>query len=372
MSQKILFASEKYVELDEYFISNSFKKIFLVCGKSIKVLRLNDYFTNLKSRLGIEIVKFDNFQPNPTYESVVEGVDLFNNTNCDLIVAVGGGSAMDVAKCIKLYSNMNHNENYLKQTIIPNAVPFLAVPTTAGTGSEVTRYAVIYYEGAKQSVADYSCIPAVVLFDSSALKTLPAYQKKATMLDALCHSIEAFWSVNSSDESKEYSTTAIKMIFKNMDSYFKNEDTGNKKMLEAANYAGKAINITQTTAGHAMCYKLTCLYGISHGHAAALCVSKLWPYMYLNIEKCTDSRGKEYLKKTFMDIAISMGCNSIESGIDKFDKLLSGLEISAPTVESDSDFDLLKKSVNPVRLKNNPVELTEEAINNIYHTILRK
>ena len=71
-------------------------------------------------------------------------------------------------------------------------------------------------------------------------------------------------------------------------------------------------------------------------------------------------------------IAISMGCNSIESGIDKFDKLLSGLEISAPTVESDSDFDLLKKSVNPVRLKNNPVELTEEAINNIYHTILRK
>ena len=147
------------------------------------------------------------------------------------------------------------------------------MPTTAGTGSEATRYAVIYFDGEKQSISDYSCIPSAVLMDASVLKTLPIYQKKSTMMDAFCHAIESYWSVNSSEESRQYSRRAIQLIMENKDLYIGNDETGNTQMLKAAHLAGKAINLTQTTAGHAMCYKLTSLYGIAHGHAAALCVS---------------------------------------------------------------------------------------------------
>ena len=123
-----------YVELDKYLGD----KVLLVCDGSIQFLKINDYFNKKRN-----IVRFSDFIPNPLYESVVKGVELFHKEGCDTIVAVGGGSAMDVAKCIKLYSNMNNQDNYLKQKIVPNDIPLIAVPTTAGTGSEATRYAVI-------------------------------------------------------------------------------------------------------------------------------------------------------------------------------------------------------------------------------------
>ena len=372
MSQTILYATENYEELDNFFISNSYANIFLVCGHSIKLLKIGQYFDSIIQRLNVNIVKFDDFQPNPSYDAVVKGVNLFNESECDVIVAVGGGSAIDVAKCIKLYSNMNHTVNYLQQTIVPNDIPFLVIPTTAGTGSEATRYAVIYKDGVKQSVTDISCIPSMVLFDVTTLKSLPEYQKKATMLDALCHAIEAFWSVNSTEMSQEYSEKAIKMILTNYKSYLNNEDSGNRNMFEAANLAGKAINITQTTAGHAMCYKITSLYGIPHGHAAALCVSKLWQYMIANCDKCIDPRGASFLNGVFINLAKTMGGDSVKCGAIKFDLLLKELDITSPLVKNKTDFDILRKSVNPMRLKNNPVYLTEEIIDNLYHKILRE
>lgn len=145
------------------------------------------------------------------------GVKAFLESSADAIAAVGGGSAMDVAKCIKLYSGMDHNVCYLEQEIIPNDIRFLAVPTTAGTGSEATRFAVIYYEGEKQSVAHESCIPDAVLVDPEALKTLPTYHRKAAMLDAFCHAVESFWSIKSTEESRGLAAEAIRMILQYMD-----------------------------------------------------------------------------------------------------------------------------------------------------------
>lgn len=367
--QQILNASENYSELDTYLKTNGNKVVLLVCDGSLPFLKISKYFDTLEERLGIKIIKFSNFKPNPLYESVVEGVELFHSAHCDSIIAVGGGSAIDVAKCIKLYSNMNNSENYLKQNIVANDIKFLAVPTTAGTGSEATRYAVVYYNGEKQSVSDYSCIPSAVLFDSSVLKTLPEYQKKSTMMDALCHAIESFWSVNSNDESQSYSENAIKSILKYKDAYLYNSEDGNTEMLKAANIAGKAINITQTTAGHAMCYKLTSLYGIAHGHAAALCVSKLFPYMVKNIDRCIDPRGSEYVKSIFMRIAKSMGCSDEKEACVKFESIIKSLSLEVPQAEY-GDYEVLKTSVNPVRLKNNPIKLDVEAIDDLYHQIL--
>ena len=141
--QKIITADHGYAALDCFIKENNCQSLMLVCDGSIKFLKIKEYFDALSDRLSVRLTVFSDFKPNPLYESVVKGVELFKKNGCGAIIAVGGGSAMDVAKCIKLYSNMNEGENYLRQTIVPNDIPLLAVPTTAGTGSEATRFAVI-------------------------------------------------------------------------------------------------------------------------------------------------------------------------------------------------------------------------------------
>jgi len=367
--QQILNACNHYEQLDRCLKNSGQKKILLVCGSSIRYFHIGRYFDTLESRLGIKVVRFGGFTPNPLYGSVAEGVRLLNREHIRLIAAVGGGSAMDVAKCIKLYADMDHSRSYLQQTIVPNDIRLIAVPTTAGTGSEATRYAVIYENGEKQSVSDDSCIPDAVVVDPSVLKSLPLYQKKATMMDALCHSIEACWSIHSSEESRQYSRTAIEQIVACKDAYLKNTEQGNAGMLRAANMAGKAINLAQTTAGHAMCYRLTGLYRIAHGHAAALCVSRLFPYMIKNPGPCAAPGGEAWLKERFAEIAGALGCKTAVEGAERFDGILKELALGIPKAGPD-DYERLKTSVNPDRLKNNPVRLDTETIDCLYHQIL--
>lgn len=360
MDQRII---TTYEDLDKWL--HSVKKPFVV--GSLK------HQAELQAHLPRTATVFSNYQPNPLYENVQDGVKLFREESCDAIIAVGGGSAMDVAKCIKLYGNLpgdGENGVWLSSKYVPNDIPFLAMPTTAGTGSEATRYAVIYYDGKKQSVTSESFIPDTVLMDPNTLATLPPYQKKATMCDALCHAIESFWSVNSTDESKEYSRAAIKGVIKNMDGYIANTEEGRAGMLRAANTAGKAINITQTTAGHAMCYKITSLFGSAHGHAAILCDRVLFPWMVENTDKCIDPRGEEYLKETLDEIGQAMGCGNAKAGAEKLKNIFEKLELEIPAA-SEAQFEELKTSVNPVRLKNHPIQLTVETIDALYHDILR-
>ena len=368
-AQTILTPANNYESLDRWLTDNNIHTLLLVCDDSFKFLNIKLYFDSLQSRIGVRVVKFDRFKPNPLYESVADGVSVFNANRCEAIAAIGGGSAIDVAKCIKLYCNMNSGRNYLRQIILPNNVPLLAMPTTAATGSEATRYAVIYYNGAKQSVTHESCIPSAVLFDAGALQTLPLYQKKSTMLDALCHALESFWSVNSTNESKGYSHEAIQLILANRDAYLSANTDSCKAMLHAANLAGMAINITQTTAGHAMCYKLTSLYGIAHGHAAALCNRTLFPWMLRHTDLCIDTRGKDYLCSTFGEIAAAFNCGTPDIASRKFRDFVDSLELSVP-VASESDYQILKYSVNPTRLKNHPIALDSETIDRLYRKIL--
>ena len=369
MAQEILTLKGTYDKIDSYFSEKCIHSLMLVCDPSINFLKIGEYFDNLTERTGVSLVRFGDFKPNPLYESVVKGVSVFLDNKCDAIFAVGGGSALDVAKCIKLYATADHSENYLAQKIEANDIPFIAMPTTAGTGSESTRYAVIYYNGEKQSVTHDSIIPSTVIMDASVLETLPEYQKKSTVLDALCHAVESFWSVNSTEQSREYSKDAIKRILNSLDGYLHNNKDANEEMLWASHIAGKAINITQTTAGHAMCYKLTSLYGISHGHAAALCVCALWRYMLKNTDKCIDPRGKEYLENIFAQLAEAFGKKLPEEGAKAFKRIFDSLGLETPTAK-ESNYNILVTSVNPVRLKNNPVALDEEAITLLYKEIL--
>ena len=370
MEQIILTVDENYTELENYLARVEAKNILLVCGKSINMMNINHFFININSRKEYNVIKFDEFEPNPKYESVVRGVDIFNTFSCDTIIAVGGGSAIDVAKCIKLFSNMSDSNDYLEQTIIPNDITFIVMPTTAGTGSEATKYAVIYHDGEKQSITHESCIPDCVIFDETAVKTVPMYHRKAAMMDAFCHSIEAFWSINSTEESKKYAKMAINLILDNMEAYLNNDNVGNANMLKAANYAGKAINITQTTAGHAMAYKLTSIYNVAHGHAVTLCIRKLWPYMINHLDDCIDKRGKKYLEDTYRELASITGCDDTISSVERFEAVFDMLDFEIPQIASDEECQKIKDSVNATRLANNPVLLLEKNIDELYHMIL--
>ena len=336
MEQIIFEAVDNYSEVDKYIAAHSEGRIFLVCGKSFERTK---FYSHLKGTR-VEIDRFSDFRPNPTYESVTAGVEEFLQSEANFILAAGGGSALDVAKCIKLYSGKNPK--------------LFAMPTTAGTGSEATKFAVIYKDGEKQSVTDESIIPDAVLFDSSALDFLPMYHRKAAMLDALCHGIESFWSVNATPESRILSEKAITGILAGMEDFLKNDGEANKKMLAAANTAGRAINMTQTTAGHAMCYKLTSLYGIAHGYAAALCVDVLWSWMEKN---CAEKNLRE-----------TLSCLGKILSADDFRKILDDLKLGGVNISS-ADIEYLSSSVNPVRLKNHPVTMTKETIRELYETI---
>ena len=346
------------------------KKVLLVTDSSFPFLNIK----NEVEGITIPYVKFSDFTPNPLYEDVCKGVELFNAEGCDTILAVGGGSSLDVAKCIKLYCRMSKDTLYLDQEYKDTGVKLIAIPTTAGTGSESTRYAVIYYDGKKQSVTHDSIIPNVAILEPKVLKTLPLYQKKCTMLDALCQGIESWWSVNSTEESCEYSLKAIKLIMANWRNYiFENDDEAAAYIMLGANYSGRAINITATTAAHAMSYKITSLYRFPHGHAVAVCLPEIWEYMLSHMDKCIDSRGSEYLFNIFTQISLAMGCKSPSGTIAKFREMLKDLEMQNPVSEHlPSDISLLTSSVNPIRLKNNPVRLEDKIIEKIYMSVLGK
>ena len=358
-----------YVDIDNYLLSKRARRILLVQGDSAERLEIGKYFLSIPFRLGIKVYPFTKFHPNPSYDSVVDGVKEFHAQCCDMIVALGGGSAIDVAKCIKLYENLDPSQNYLCQEILPNRVPFLAIPTTAGTGSETTRYAVIYFEGEKQSITHESCIPEAICLDPSTLKTLPTYHRASSMLDAFCHALEAWWSVNSTEESRRFSKGAIKLILEYRHDYMNGNQNVAEYMMQAAHLAGKAINITQTTAGHAMCYKLTSLYGLAHGHAAALCDAVLWPYMATHLDDCRDARGRGWLEGIFQEISEAMGSVPLQEAMEILPYWLGemGMEFHGGNA---GDIAKLASAVNLVRLRNNPVRMDIKIFGELYGKIL--
>mgnify|MGYP005806294191 CR=1 FL=1 len=312
-----------------------------------------------------DLVHFTGFGSNPLYEDVCKGVDLFNQNDCDAIIAVGGGSAIDVAKCIKFFCRMDKGINYLQQEKKDTNIPLIAVPATAGTGSESTQHAVIYFDGEKQSISHPSLVPDYVFLVPELLKDLPLYQKKCAMLDALCQAIESWWSVNSTDESKAHSRKAIGAIKENWEEYiFENTDVSAEKIMWASNYAGRAINITATTAAHAMSYKITSMYGLPHGHAVAVCLPEVWEYMLEHTQDCIDNRGVEYFKSIIAEIDEMIDLSYFQGMIEK-------MEMSYPVAEDkEAEIEKLAKSVNPVRLKNNPVLLTTETLREMYRRII--
>lgn len=348
--QRLLSPEREYSEVLDYLQKSGAKHVFLVCGSSIQNLALDGFFRRLPQKAGIQVTRFSQFQPNPDWQSVEKAVDCFKG--CDAITAVGGGSAIDVAKCVRLFSN-------------GEPVPFVAVPTTAGSGSEATRFAVLYRDGIKQSVENEICMPSAVLLDPSVLRTLPVFQRKCTMLDTLCHAVESFWARGASDESRRYSKEALQLFFCSQNGYLLNEDAGNAGMQLAAYTAGKAINLAKTTAAHAMAYGMTKKYGLPHGCAAAMCLSKIWLYILSEAQE----KKNDVLVKILDELAFAFECMNAKTAVERFSALLNSLQLPRPAVY-ESDIASLCDTINEERLGNSPILLDREAIEMLYRQIL--
>ena len=357
-------------EMEELLQQLRVRNILLVCGQSFYQLHVYPFIKSLQKNKSISITLYNDFSLNPKYEEVLQGVKVFEENMCDFILAVGGGSAIDVAKCIKLFVGLEKNEDYLCQKIIENKVPLFAIPTTAGSGSETTQFAVIYIKGNKHSIEHKSVLPKYVLLYPNNLITLPIYQKKATVCDALSHAIESYWALYSSVKSRELSETAICLILDNIAGYLKNDVNSCKNIMLASNFAGQAINITKTTAAHAMCYKLTSLFGIPHGHAVMLCLPEVWEYMQKKLDVSINDQKKIYLEKTFSSLAHCLKQETPKNAIQFLKRLRSKLGLELMEKVDEKQLTLLIDSVNVERLKNSPIILKREDLRVLYQKVL--
>mgnify|MGYP001571226078 CR=1 FL=1 len=207
--------------------------------------------------------------PNPTIE-LAEQI-LIEAKTAASITSIGGGSTIDIGKYIAWKLKISHT----------------AIPTTAGTGSEVTKFAVFIKNGEKITFENNDLIPNNYELDASRILTLSPLHTLSSGLDALCQGIESYWSPRATNESRHYARLAFRTASKNLLSSYENPENEylRMKMLYAANYSGRAINITRTSVCHAISYPLTIHYGIPHGIACA------WTMPYF-----IDYFGFEFLK----------------------------------------------------------------------------
>lgn len=345
---------------------NKVTRPFFVIDKAYPFLSIKEYIDSLKLK---KAIYFDAFSPNPKYEEVLDALEVFKSNKCDFIIAIGGGSCLDVAKSIKGFAPLK--ENYLTSVIGPSPIKLLAIPTTAGTGSESTHFSVFYVQGEKYSLDSDYILPEYVILDSTLLRTLPRTQKFATMLDALCQATESYYACGSNETSEQYALKAIKMILSNYKNYlFGYEEKAAKNIMLGASLAGRAINISKTTAAHAMSYKLTSKFNIPHGLAVSLCLPHVFDFMKNHLDQVRNGISKRTLQAKFHKLE-QLYSRLTGQSVKDFIEDLTRMVIPDKGVANDHITLLeLTKSVNVDRLSNNPIQLNEEDLLNLYAIIL--
>lgn len=327
------------------------------------------------------LTEFTEYSSNPLWEDIIKGVKLWKSIKPSVIIALGGGSTLDVAKSIALLAEQNDApELYLtkekKKILAPRKIPFIAIPTTAGTGSEATYFATIYKDKVKLSLAHPSLLPDYVILDPLFTLSLSSHTTACTGMDALCQAIESYWSVHSTEESKQFAKRAIALALLNLEKAVTNPTIEVRSgMLKAANLAGKAINISFTTACHAVSYPITSYFGIPHGHAVALTLPEMIQYnAEVTGEDCLDKRGVEYVRQTMQELFELFGVESSEGMKNKIEALMDNLGLERNLrklgVLTDDDLNIIiKNGFNPDRVKNNPRKVSSDGLLKILKNI---
>ncbi|MCV3742847.1 bifunctional acetaldehyde-CoA/alcohol dehydrogenase [Lentilactobacillus hilgardii] len=322
----------------------------------------------------IEYSLFSDVEPDPTTDTVEKGVAQMRSFKPDTIIALGGGSPLDAAKNMWLfYEDPTTSFFGAKQKFIdirkrayrfnkPRKAQMIAIPTTSGTGSEVTPFAVITDSKThvKYPLADYALTPDVAIVDPQFVQTIPKGTVAASGLDTLCHGIESFVSVMASDYTRPLSLQAIKLVFENLTNSYNGDEHAREEMHNAATLAGMAFGNAFLGITHSVAHKLGGEFGLTHGIAIAITLphvirfnAKLpekiavWPKYeyfrankdyaeiarYVGIQGKTDEDLVEGLVQKIIDLAHSVGVTlSLKAwGVDKdkFDAAVDRLSVLA-------------------------------------------
>ncbi len=309
------------------------KQVFLVRGKhSFVSCGAQEVLHKVQDLTGVHFIEYMDFSPNPKDEEAHEGLQRVLEASPDIILAIGGGSVLDIAKLIRHYAA---EQGY--------ALPLWAIPTTSGTGAEATHFAVVYREGKKCSVEADDILPDVVLLYPPFTYKNDAYLTACTGFDALAQAIESYWAKGANDESRAYSFRALDLLWKQLPQLVKNPtDELRDQVSEGAYWAGRAINISKTTAPHAFSYEFTSHYGYPHGHAVAL----TFPFfMRLN--------GTEELYRV-----VGVAPND---AMRKMEEYIVSLGLSLH-LSPEVDIPTTLQQVNMQRLGNNPINVTSDLV----------
>ena len=313
----------------------------LVCSKRAEA--------GFVARTGMALPCFSGFHPNPDLADAIAGADMYRKQGCDGLISVGGGSAMDTAKAVKALLLAGDMDAVRASRLPAGNLPHIAVPTTAGTGSEATAIAVVYVNSDKLSLDHPALLPEAILLDSALLDSLPLYHKKACALDALCQGIESYWAAKATPESRIHAEKAIQGVLRNIEAYLAGDAAAADAVLEAAYESGRAISISRTTAAHAMSYQITKRIGYAHGHACMLTLPWLWKHLG--------------------DVPVLADLNRIMAVTDGAELLLgmlAALDMLPDLQPDEALLDALTASVNTQRLGNHPEPLAPEELRAIY------
>ena len=351
------------------------ERIFLVTGKdSFEACgAASVLLPQLKERTTL---RFHDFEVNPKIEDAIRGATLARNFAPEVILAVGGGSVMDMAKLIKAFLKTPGDPAQIAQGQIAVAdpqVPLIAVPTTAGSGSEATHFAVVYIGAQKFSLAAQCLLPSCAVLDGSLISSGTAYQKACNGLDALAQAIESSWACGATPESRATAFQAVHLAAMHLKRVVNGLATQVElqAMLEAANLAGQGINVSKTTAAHAWSYGITSTYGVPHGHAVWLTLPQIFQVHSTAPRSAILHPGGLDAHNTIMThLGELLHITDLEHSAAALQYRLRDLGVTPNLSEIDADTPEQRKTlsvqVNLERLSNNPVRFDEHAIRRVF------
>ena len=296
----------------------------------------------------------------------------------DIVLGVGGGRVLDSAKLLAalLASPANVDAIQIGRSLSDDALPVVAIPTTAGSGSESTHFAVLYVEGAKRSIAHSSLRPRIAIVDPELTHSLDPETTASTGLDALCQAIESIWSVRATSSSRQDAYGALDLAWRFLEPATNAPTADSRRaMAKAAQLAGRAIDVSYTTAPHALSYAITHDFGVPHGHAVALTFG---PILLYN-SQVTDSdvqhpAGARRVRQIIDEVCAALGCSNPAAAAHEFSHLIK--TVGLPTrlrdvgITSPDQRKLIAGAVDSTRLSNNPRRLTQETIRVILESVL--
>ncbi len=366
-------------KLTEIIQQNGYKKVALFIGPHIKKSELFELPRKAIEKAGVEYEVFDDLPSEPSYMAVQKVIDQFKHTGADFIVGCGGGSVMDAAKLASILTTDDYGVKELLDD--PGrgkkCVPIALIPTTAGSGAEVTPNAIVAVpeRELKVGIVNENMIADYVLLDTRMIKHLPRKIAASTGVDALCHAIECFTSNKANPFSNTYALEALDLILANIEEACENPEAmdAKNKMQIAAFYGGVAITASGTTAVHALSYPLGGKYHIPHGVSNAIL---LVPVMHFNEPVCKESFAQIY-DRCCHDAVKNAATPEEKSAwvIGRLEKIVKHLDIPTSLKSFGvpaSDLEQLVESGMQVTrlLVNNRREVTPEDARKIYQEIL--